>query len=256
MNIGIVHHLSSSGGTVISKCLAAMPNVVLLSEMHPLVGLDQPVFLPLDPLAQFLVNYPVLSPNDEELRAHFLGRLRIVAETCRSHGKFLIIRDHAHSDYLMGRKPESQLVRSLGKEFETRRLVTIRHPIDAWLSMCASGFASQIAGFGDYCDRVLAFLEDHKELPVWRYEDFIAYPAFVLQCMAQYLGCAFDPNFEARISSINLTGDSGRKPDKISFLARRTLPTNFRQEVIASKSFYTIADRLRYSTVIEEVLAA
>ena len=61
--IGLIHHLSNTGGILISKCIAAMPSVVLLSEMHPLVGLLQRQFFPLDPLAQLLVNYPALTPR-------------------------------------------------------------------------------------------------------------------------------------------------------------------------------------------------
>ena len=33
--IGVLHHLSSSGGTLIARAIAAMPDVVMLSEVHP-----------------------------------------------------------------------------------------------------------------------------------------------------------------------------------------------------------------------------
>ena len=37
--IRIIHHLACSGGTLISKCISAMPNVYLLSEVHPFTDL-------------------------------------------------------------------------------------------------------------------------------------------------------------------------------------------------------------------------
>ena len=48
----IIHHLACSGGTLISKCLSALPNVYLLSEVHPHTSLA------LD------VNKPRYSPTD------------------------------------------------------------------------------------------------------------------------------------------------------------------------------------------------
>ena len=37
--IRVVHHWACSGGTIISRSLAQLPNVVLLSEVHPLAHL-------------------------------------------------------------------------------------------------------------------------------------------------------------------------------------------------------------------------
>ena len=33
--IRLIHHFACSGGTLVSKCLSVMPNVFLLSEVHP-----------------------------------------------------------------------------------------------------------------------------------------------------------------------------------------------------------------------------
>jgi hypothetical protein len=46
--IRVIHHLACSGGTLISKCISAMPNVYLLSEAHPFsdlhLGRETPIF--------------------------------------------------------------------------------------------------------------------------------------------------------------------------------------------------------------------
>ena len=51
----IIHHLACSGGTLISKCISALPNVYLLSELHPTttlhMGGGRPKFLPADVLS-------------------------------------------------------------------------------------------------------------------------------------------------------------------------------------------------------------
>lgn len=52
----VIHHLACSGGTLVSKCVAALPNVFLLSELHPTsklhMGGGKPKFLPADVTTQ------------------------------------------------------------------------------------------------------------------------------------------------------------------------------------------------------------
>ena len=38
----VLHHMACTGGTLISRCLATMPNVVLLSEIDPLSAIPLP----------------------------------------------------------------------------------------------------------------------------------------------------------------------------------------------------------------------
>jgi hypothetical protein len=250
--IGLIHHLSSTGGTLISKCIAAMPGVVLLSEMHPLVGLLQPQFFPLDPLAQLLVNYPALTPDDEVLEREFCNRFEIVAKTCADAGKKLILRDHSHSDYLTDRQPSGRLVNALEKSYKLLRVVTVRHPVDAWLSMRSSGFDAHLRNFTGYCDRVLRFLDDHAELPYWRYEDFVADPATIVAQISAHLQIPYDPEFLSTFGDIVLTGDSGRKPEKIIKLPRRNYSPEFADEVAAAKSLEVICARFGYSTTLDD----
>ncbi|HVX35425.1 MAG TPA: hypothetical protein VHC71_04310 [Hyphomicrobium sp.] len=247
--IAIIHHLSSSGGTVVSKCIAALPDVVLLSEMHPLIGMGKPFFLPIDPLAQFLVNYPQLAPDPETLNREFRARLEVVARICQAEGKLLVLRDHTHSDYLTNFEPRQRLVEALDQNYEIQRLVTLRNPIDAWLSMKVSQHDHHIPHFSDYCDRVLKFLDDHAQLPLWRYEDFVSKPHNVVAEICTYLGIRFDPSFSSRFGIKTLTGDSGRKPAKIVELPRRDYPKKFVDEVAASRSFAVIAARFGYTAL-------
>ncbi|WP_139788474.1 hypothetical protein [Halomonas sp. BC1] len=58
----IIHHFACSGGTLISKCLAAQPNVFLLSELHPTTRLA------------FNEEHALYTPRDITTQA-FYGRL-------------------------------------------------------------------------------------------------------------------------------------------------------------------------------------
>jgi hypothetical protein len=244
--IAILHHLSSSGGTIFSKCLAAQPHTVLLSEVHPLTGMIVPLFMPIDPLAHFLSGYPELSPSEDELEALFLARLAPVVSACERHGKILILRDHSHSDYLMDREPRPRLAELLAKHYEVKRAVTFRNPIDAYLSMKQSQFDSHLHGFDDYCRRAVVFLKDHSHVPMWTYEKFVDAPAETIQDICDSLGIAYDPSFIDRINDKVLTGDSGRRPANITKLSRRYLTPELRAEIATSTAFGDIAKFVGY----------
>lgn len=241
----LIHHLSSSGGTVISKCLAAMPDTVLLSEVHPLVA-SRTVFFPIDPFGQMMWNYPQLAPDEGRLYELFRQRLDPVYRQCALHRKTLVLRDHAHSDYLSPRTTAGHLVKALAPRYELLRAATIRDPIDAWLSMLASQFTAELSGFQDYCRRVLRFLDDHAQVGIWRYEDFVADPPKVVAAICGHLALPYDPTFLERYGQIVLTGDSGRKPATIRPLSRREAPEGFLETAIALPEYRTIAERFDY----------
>lgn len=245
--IRTLHHLSATGGTLISRCLAAMPDVVLLSELHPLVASRVP-FYPLDPLGQIATNYPALLPASEQMYSLFRARLSPVADMCHRHRKSLVLRDHSHSDYLTDRSPQTRLVDALRDNFELLQAVTVRNPIDAWLSMVESGFDNHLTGFEDYCERYVRFLDDYAEAPTWRYEDFVVEPDRVMLEMCNKLRIPFASGFAERASTITLTGDSGRKPTSITPLPRRPSPTGFIAMAIKVPAYKMISTRFGYDT--------
>jgi len=243
--IRMIHHLSATGGTLISRCLAAMPDVVLLSELHPLTASMAP-FYPLDPLGQVAWNYSHLLPSDERMYALFRDRLAPVVEMCRVHGKRLVLRDHSHSDYLTEREPGTRLADALREQYPLRQVATIRNPIDAWLSMVENGFAGHLAGFEDYCERCLRFLDGYADVPVWRYEDFVADPDRVMQALCAQLDLPFLPGFVARAGGVVLSGDSGRRPPSITALPRRAVPEGFLPAAVKLAAYREISDRFDY----------
>jgi hypothetical protein len=249
--IRMIHHLSATGGTLISRCLAAMPNVVLLSELHPLTASRVP-FYPLDPLGQIATNYRGLLPSDKQMYALFRERLSPVQDMCRRHGKSLVLRDHSHSDYLTDLPPGTRLVDALRGHYALRQIVTIRNPIDSWLSMRESGFDSQLTGFEQYCERYLRFLDDYSDAAIWRYEDFVADPDQVLRAMCKELDLSFAPGFVDRAAKIILTGDSGRRPMNITALPRRDAPAGFLDRAVKLADYQTISKRFNYDADLTE----
>ena len=241
-NIFTLHHLSATGGTLISKCLAAMPNVVLLSEINPRVRTQG--FNPFDPIQQ-LTKYNLLTPS--ELQAIFLDRIALIVKKCQENKQALIIRDHTHSDFLLNHLSTQHNLRStLETKYDLRPVLTLRNPIDSWLAMIPQGWHLQVKTFDRYCDRYLQLLDTYQDCPYYLYEDFVEQPDLILQQICDDYGIAFDSSYQQKFPKIKLSGDSGRSSGEIISRPRRKYAQSFVKEVNQSANFQKICQRLGY----------
>lgn len=129
----IIHHFACSGGSLISKCLAAQPNVFLLSELHPTtqIGINpnKATYTPRDIITQAIYGrLPNTEPLAEQL---FIKGIIETEKHTREHGGHLVIRAHTHADYCTDRPmPEvDTLTRLLTPYFDIKHLVNVRNPI-------------------------------------------------------------------------------------------------------------------------------
>lgn len=246
--IGVLHHLSSSGGTLIARTLAAMPEVVMLSEVHPIAP-SRVSFDPFDPLPQLLANYPELGPDRQGQKDEFRRRLGLVWESCRKAERRLVLRNHAHSDFLgLEASRQLEIESALPEGAEMRRAATLRDPVDAFISMHVSGFAKHLRNFDDYCVRVEDFLSQFAPEEIETYESFVSDPAAVTKRLCQRLGVTYAPGREAAFSEISLSGNSGRGKDwtEIKSTSRRPFSPEFRRAVLSSAAYGRIAERFGY----------
>jgi len=156
--IRTIHHLSCTGGTLLTKCLAAMPNVKVMNEVDPISTMnfkpDKPAFSPTDIIS--LTKQGLLKLDNEVLIRLFLQNLDIIHAETVAKGYRLLLRDHTHGHFLTGpeiRKRPTMLflVRSC---FKTKSLVTVRDPVDSFLSLEAHGwFHFEPKTFDEYCRR-------------------------------------------------------------------------------------------------------
>ena len=99
--IRVIHHLACSGGTLFSKCLSALPNVYLLSEVHPNtdlgVDMERPRYSPTDitSLARY-ANIPLWNELADKI---FKQSIITAHEHVESLGGILLLRDHTHADF-------------------------------------------------------------------------------------------------------------------------------------------------------------
>jgi hypothetical protein len=237
-----IHHFACTGGTLISKCLASMPNTQLLSELDPfsLMQLkeEKPILTPTDIIAQMRQS---TAGVDEDLIVElFMNNLNVIVNSTIKKGQRLVLRDHSHSQYCTSRSLESrQSFYSLIKErYPVKSVVTVRDPLDSYLSLLNNGwvhFSPQT--FDEYCRRYLVFLDDYKDIPIIRYEDFVTSPVKVMEEICDLLELPFVDDFEDLFSAIKLSGDSGRKAEFIAPRKRRQVSDALKQEVSGSARY-------------------
>ena len=210
--IRTVHHLSATGGTVVCKLIAALEDVYLLSEIHPYAK-GKINFNPTGLMQQMAAQYDCVSTA--ELKELFLYQLKKVYGISERDRRKLVIRDHAHSDYLgkvvlpYGSPPG---LRSLIETtFTIKSIVTVRHPMESFLSTRKSGWLRPIRDdFDIYCARYLRFLDSYADVPLFKYEDVCADSERSFREICDALELTYDPTVFERFGSRRLTGDSGR----------------------------------------------
>jgi len=248
--IRCLHHVACSGGSVISKCLAAMQGVCLLSEVNPLnrYGID---FNPSNPLLLYEQTQGK-APLDA-IKNTFRQQIDQVSLLSRSNNSALILRDHAHSDFFNGvRKSKDEapgLYGCLEDDYELISVITVRHPLDSYLALVSLGWDMQYQPntFEEYCARYIDFLDCYPDAPILKYEDFCIDPDSFMQNLCSSLFVDYDPGYRARFGSVELSGDSGRRSiSEIKPRGRRPVSDSLKKELADSPSYHTLCFRLGY----------
>lgn len=246
-----LHHFACTGGTLIAKALASMPNTVVLSEIDPLSKMQfkgpKPNFCPTD-LTPGL-RYSAREIGDDTILGMFESAVVRLRDELDHKGLYLVMRDHAHSQYCTIQDPHARpnLHQIVSQIAPVKGLVTVRHPLDSFLSLTKNGWIHFSPGtIEEYCRRYLVFLMAHENLPLMKYEDFVAEPQSIAKTMCDHLDLAFDPDFEFLIPLARLTGDSGRSSSTITPRPRAPVPDDIRQGADRSQAYAALCERLDY----------
>jgi hypothetical protein len=246
----VIHHFACSGGTLISKCLSSMPNVFLLSEVHPtsknhMAG--KPKYLPSDITS--LARYANVPEVDELAIKLFINNIVDTETFVRERGGILVLREHTHIDFCLGDKvtAQSAVDDCLNTHFKLKHLVTVRNPIDAYMSLVINGWVQFTPpSFDEYCKRLLEFINRYPNKTIVKYEDFVKHPDKKLRKICKILALPFDDRFGDIFDVFTVTGDSGRKGDNIEMRERRPIELNLLSEIKRSKNFRRVAKVLKY----------
>lgn len=246
-----IHHFACTGGSLISKCLHAMPCVHLISEVHPLSRLHIPTgkqqFTPTDMVtAAYNAGLPNL--NDLSLKI-FESDVELMLEHSEKRGFYPVFRMHSHTDFCVGPEALNAQPLSYGRlsSFEHKKVVTVRDPVDSYASLVHNGWLHhEPTTFDEYCKRYLAFIEWFDDDEIFYYEDFVANPAKELKKICLRLQLPYAEFFQEYFDSRSISGDSGRKSRKICALPSRELSADLRHEVETSLNYDALIRRLPY----------
>lgn len=255
--IRTVHHLACTGGTLFAKCLSALPNVRLLSEVDPLSDLvfdaERPAFAPTD-LVTLLKQTP--GGRDPALIAElFRAQIELLHRNASRAGRHLVIRDHAHSHFCMGASVpvRPRLIDLLPVGVPVRSLITVRHPVDSFTSLMQNGWVLfEPASFETYCERYHAFLDAYRGIPMVRYEEFIMDPVPVMRQIATVLELRPADEFVDLFSVFKVTGDSGRSGDLIGPRERHAAAAELERCFRGVTVYQDLLSRLGYEPESDE----
>lgn len=249
--IRTVHHLACTGGTIISKAIATLPNVHLLSEASPLSlwpYRDESFrFFPTDMIG--LLRHGTRDVGDDLLLEVFRGTIDAVHRHDREHGRHLVIRDHAHSQFCYGPRGEVRrgLMDAIPAGAAVRSVVTVRHPLDSFSSLYDHQWLQfSPPSLDEYATRYLQFFDAFRDVPRVKYEQFVADPVAAMDAIARALDLppgGFDP---ALIPHFRLSGDSGRKGDAIGPRTRRPTAEQLLSDARSSASMRELCMKLDY----------
>ena len=246
-----LHHFACSGGTVMSRAIAAQSNITLLSEVDPLSTLTEKItgFAPSDVIG--LARSGVGRMPDEVIIETFLASLEALFDNLSLIGRCLVLRDHAHSQFCTDIQPDSRpsLRKILSDRFALRSVVTVRHPLDSYLSLISNGW-THFTPFTleEYSKRYLMFLDEYSDLPVFLYEKFTIEPDKIIQEISQALNISYTANWQDLLPIIALSGDSGRKGNVINGRPRKLVSSDVETETINNPTYEAVCDRLGYNS--------
>ena len=250
-----IHHFACTGGTLISKCLASIPNVQLLSEVDPLSDIQSKSlrgFHPTD-LIQLLRSSSRGCSSSLEIEV-FKAGMGSIYRDCQQRGFRLVLRDHAHSKYCVGNKvmERSSLRESLKGSFPIRSIVTVRHPLESYLSLSRQGWLDfEPSDIDEYSYRYLSFLRDHSGLKIFKYESFVEQPKIELQNYCSELELPFTESFEDLFGVHKLSGDSGRSSPVIAPRPPRKADESIKLQIGASSNYAELCRRLDYPLYLD-----
>jgi hypothetical protein len=250
--IRTLHHMARSGGSMISKCLGSMKNVVLLSEIHP-KGIKQ-----YNPIAQADQWFGLLRQEDLatiKRGMSFNDAIALIDDRCTAKGKTLVIRDWSHLDFtgvpFLDDPPYTlTLARTLARHFSIIHTASVRHPLDQWLSLSELSYIKGKIEPEDFLRGYRRFAEAAVGIGFIRYEDFTQEPDEKLHLLCERLKISFDPEYKDRWTRYKkITGGTrtNRGRSEIRPLPRRALEPQLLKRFEVNTDYQAAIELLGYA---------
>lgn len=190
--------------------------------------------------------------------ASFIEKIKAIYALATERGEQLVVRNWAYLDFFarpFQDKASNDLTTAkvLGEEFELKQIVSVRHPMDQWLSWCAYRGRAKASDFTfqEFIDGCCEFRNKTADMPCIRYEDFVSRPRTAMQEICQHLALHFDPIFEKRWPHYHqITGDDNDRASGdwvIGPRPRRLPDVALQAEAMANEKFSSLLQDYGYS---------
>jgi len=252
MSIILMICFARSGGTILNKALASLPNIVMLSEVNPLGG----GWGEAGPDSYSTVYEQALHWYGIQLKnKKFKESIIELNKFCEEHGKKLLIRDwsfvnfvgHEYNNFT---PPKRLLTYEEISELNPKIFVFVRDSIDVWISR---GTPDVEQFFEEYLDYVKAV--KNLNVPIFKHENFTRNPRSTLKEICNTLGLEYKDVIETCINYKNVNGDvqikegsRGAKQRKIKPLARKIISVENISQLDKCHKMVEANKLLRYPT--------
>ena len=217
--IRLIHNLPRTGGTIISKCIGAQRNVILLSEIHEQgelirkkMGSDPDMA---NPLKQALKLSNFFNDKEKEkiqrTNYNFKDKINLIYEKAENNGKKLVIRDWSYIDFigLPFSKPiyQNSLIKKLEKDYEIKNIYILRHPLENFFSINSLKIFNNKIPLDFFLKSYSLFFKEAARDRTYSYEKFTLDPDKDLKKICNNIEIEFDKKYLNNIGNFEITGD-------------------------------------------------
>lgn len=192
--------LDGAGAPLVTQCLGAMSDIVVLSRIHPLGLAD------INPLEQAYKWFGLVTDADiERMKSQtdwpFHEIMQMIAERVEAKNQTLIVADWSNLDFIAD-KPVNELSgiflhpTALEARLEPTSVALLRHPVDQWVHL-QNQLGADAPSIDIFMRGYRRFSDCLEGVETIRFEDFLADPAAVLQTLCGYLDAPFNADWES-----------------------------------------------------------
>ncbi|GAA1438082.1 hypothetical protein GCM10009641_42050 [Mycobacterium cookii] len=229
----VIRNLGGCGVTILARVIAALPEVVLLSETNPRSSALYNGYL--NPIVQIRKWSPELAAAISTFDEHELGYpprfgelLECLHSASEKLGRNLVVRDFNYVDFIgipfvWPVAHASSLDLAVAGRFCLSPIVVVRHPGDQLASLRSHRAIRANLTAEHYLNSYFTFLDAMKGAPLFRYEDIVADPRSYFPQICSQLGLGWDLSALERIASIDqVTGNPDGNKESVIREPRKT----------------------------------
>jgi hypothetical protein len=246
----VIRGLGGNGSTFLSRVLAALNGVMLLSETNPASA--NLFAFELNPVKQLAANYhqlqlPPYPGNMTELGAPqlFGAFIRNLAEECAARDLHLIIRDYNYADYIgtpfVWRPSGVSSLDAALPGVARRDLLLIRHPVAQYASLISHAELRHVLGRDAFLAGYRLLLKRHPAAWRVRYEDLFRAFEDMIAGIARYFELPAESGWQECLPKIDwVTGHALGKAATLPDPTRQALDPDIRAAFCTSEDYRVI----------------